>query len=401
MRDFELPGRSVAYGENGMAATSHPLATLTALDVLRAGGNAIDAAIAAVAVQCVVEPAMTGIGGDCFVLLAPAAGGVVAFNGSGRAPAAATAEHLSELGVGDIAGTVHAVTVPGAIDAWARLLERHGTRDLAELLQPAIRCADDGFVVTPRVAWDWARDGERLLRSSGGRVGYLPDDRAPVAGQRCAFRPWPTRSGGSPNAARMSSTGASWPSAWSPTSEARAACTRWTISPLRPASSCGRSRPRYRGLEVYECPPNGQGVIALLMLNILEGFELGALDPNGAERLHLEAEATRLAFRDRDACLADPAAADVPLGRLLDKDYAARLRRLIDPERALARDAAAAFAGAPRIPSISRWSTATATWSRSSTRSSTASAAAWSARRPACCSTTGARASCWSPSIRT
>ena len=184
MRDFELPGRSAAYAENGMAATSHPLATLTALEVLRAGGNAVDAAVAAVAVQCVVEPAMTGIGGDCFVLLAPAAGGVVALNGSGRAPAAASVERLAGLGVGEIEGTVHAVTVPGAIDAWARLLERHGTRELDELLQPAIRCAEEGFVVTPRVAYDWARDGERLLESSGGRVIYLPDDRAPVAGQR-------------------------------------------------------------------------------------------------------------------------------------------------------------------------------------------------------------------------
>jgi gamma-glutamyltranspeptidase/glutathione hydrolase len=302
-----------------MAATSHPLATLTALDVLRAGGNAIDAAVAAVAVQCVVEPAMTGIGGDCFVLLAPASGGVVAFNGSGRAPAAATAAHLRELGVGAIAGTVHAVTVPGAIDAWARLLDRHGTRDLAELLQPAIRCADGGFIITPRVAWDWARDGERLLRSSGGRVSYLPDDRAPVAGQRMRF---PALAN---TLRRIAERG--------PDAFYRGELAERMVAYLRSegglhtledfAAAAGEFvRPiktSYRGLEVYECPPNGQGVIALLMLNILEGLDLAALDPNGAERLHLEAEATRLAFRDRDACLADPAAADVPLGRLLDK----------------------------------------------------------------------------------
>src|SRR5262245_16498148 len=184
MRDFELPGRSVAYAENGMAATSHPLATLVALDVLRAGGNAVDAAVAAVAVQCVVDPAMTGIGGDCFALLAPAAGGVVALNGSGRAPAAATRERLGELGVRLLEGTVHSVTVPGAVDAWARLLERYGTRELGELLQPAIRYAEAGFLVTPRVAFDWARDGERLRQSSGGRAFYLPDDRPPEPGHK-------------------------------------------------------------------------------------------------------------------------------------------------------------------------------------------------------------------------
>jgi gamma-glutamyltranspeptidase/glutathione hydrolase len=335
MRDFEVTGRSVAYGENGMAATSHPLATLVALDVLRAGGNAVDAAIAAVAVQCVVEPAMTGIGGDCFVLLAPAAGGVVALNGSGRAPAAATAGHLNELGVDELAGTVHSVTVPGAVDAWARLLERHGTKALAELLQPAIGCAEDGFVVTPRIAWDWSRDGERLLRSSGGRVIYLPDDRAPAAGQKMRFPALANTlrriAERGPDAfyrgelaermvAYLRSEGGLH------TADDFAAAAGEFVSPISTT---------YRGLEVYECPPNGQGVIALLMLNVLEGFDLGPLDPNGAKRLHLEAEATRLAFRDRDACLADPAAADVPLGRLLDKDYASQLRRLIDPERAL------------------------------------------------------------------
>ena len=336
MRDYELPGRSAAYAENGMAATSHPLATLTALDILRAGGNAVDAAVAAVAIQCVVEPAMTGIGGDCFVLLAPAEGGVVALNGSGRAPAAATAERLGDLGVGELEGTVHAVTVPGAIDAWARVLERHGTRELGELLQPAIRCAEEGFAITPRVAFDWARDGERLLQSSGGRVIYLPDDRAPVAGQKLRLPALANtlrriaREGrdafyrgelAERMAAYLQSEGGLH------TADDFAAAAGEFVTPISTT---------YRGLEVYECPPNGQGVIALLMLNILEGFELGSLDPNGAERLHLEAEATRLAFRDRNACLADPAAVDVPIGRLLDKDYAGQLRRLIHPERALA-----------------------------------------------------------------
>jgi gamma-glutamyltranspeptidase / glutathione hydrolase len=335
MRDFELPGRSAAYAENGMAATSHPMATLVALDVLRAGGNAVDAAVAAVAVQCVVEPAMTGIGGDCFVLLAPAAGGVVALNGSGRAPAAATAERLAALGVGELEGTVHSVTVPGAIDAWARLLERHGTRDLAELLQPAIRCAEEGFVVTPRVAYDWARDGERLRQSHGGRAIYLPGDRAPVAGQR-------VRLPALANTLRTIAADGADAFYRGELAERMVAHLRregglHTLDDFAGAAGefVAPIRTAYRGLEVYECPPNGQGVIALLMLNILEGFELGALEQNGAGRLHLEAEATRLAFRDRNACLADPAAVDVPLGRLLDKAYAAKLRSLIDPERAL------------------------------------------------------------------
>ena len=139
MRDFHLPGRSPVHAKNGMAATSHPLSTLAALDVLKAGGNAMDAAMCACAVQCVVEPQSTGIGGDCFALIAP--GGtdkIVAYNGSGRAPAAATPEWYASQGITEIdSGTPHAVSVPGTIEAWTRLAADHGTWDLGRILEPA------------------------------------------------------------------------------------------------------------------------------------------------------------------------------------------------------------------------------------------------------------------------
>jgi gamma-glutamyltranspeptidase / glutathione hydrolase len=335
MRDFQMPGRSAAYGENGMAATSHPAATLAALDVLRAGASALDAAIAAVAVQCVVEPQMTGIGGDCFVLMAKPDGAVVAFNGSGRIPAALTLERLAREGTGDLSGSVHAITVPGAVDAWSQLLDAHGTRGLDELLRPAIRYAEDGFVVTPRIAFDWARNGEVLRRSEAGRASYLPDGRPPVPGERLGL-PLLAKT-----LRRIARDGRSAFYEGELAEQMVAflkdqgglheledfASTRGAfVEPIRTS---------YRGLEICECPPNGQGVIALLMFNILEGFDLARLDPDGPERHHLEVEATRLAYRDRDACLADPEQVEVPLKRLLDKAYAATLAALINPERAM------------------------------------------------------------------
>src|SRR5271170_1712836 len=163
MRDFNIPGRSAAMAANGMAATSSPMATLTALDVLRAGGNAADAAIAAVAVQCVVEPQSTGIGGDCFVLYSRGGALPVALNGSGRAPAKATVEWYVEHGIHEIeVPTPHAVTIPGAVDAWCTFNREYGTRPLAELLEPAARAAEAGYVVMPRVAADWQRNQAKL-----------------------------------------------------------------------------------------------------------------------------------------------------------------------------------------------------------------------------------------------
>src|SRR5215469_2472085 len=176
MRDFELPGRSEAFATEAMAATSHPSATLAALEVLRRGGNAVDAAIAAVALLGVVEPTQTGIGGDCFVLLMRRGEGeVIALNGSGWAPAAASLDHYIARGMHSIpVESPHAVTVPGAVAAWARLAADHGTLPLAHLLQPAIEAAEHGYPVTERVARDWAKQVQKLRRNPVAAQVLLP-----------------------------------------------------------------------------------------------------------------------------------------------------------------------------------------------------------------------------------
>src|SRR5580700_8854389 len=184
MRDFSVPSRSAAVAANGMVATSAPLATLAGLDVLRSGGNAMDAAIAAVAMQSVVEPQSTGIGGDCFVLYSKKGAPPVALNGSGRAPAKATVEWFAERQIGQISTqTAHAVTIPGAVDAWCLLNREHGTQPLAELLEPAARTAEDGYRVTPRVAWDWDRNQWKLRDPYTAKV-MLPGGRPPKVGDR-------------------------------------------------------------------------------------------------------------------------------------------------------------------------------------------------------------------------
>ena len=184
-RDFMEPGRSLAIGDRGMAATSHPQATLAAVEMLRAGGNAVDAAIAAVALQGVIDPHMTGIGGDCFAIYAPASGKPMAINGSGRAPNKAELGWFLAAGADAIPDdSPHAVTVPGAVDAWCRLAADHGTKSLDEILAPAIRAAEDGFVVTPRAGLDWARYASRIEKHQAGVAAYLPGGKAPATGDR-------------------------------------------------------------------------------------------------------------------------------------------------------------------------------------------------------------------------
>ncbi len=343
MRDFHKPGRSAVYALNGMAATSHPLAARVAIDILQAGGSAADGAIAAAMTLHVCEPHMCGLGGDCFALVKPAGEDrVLALNGSGRAPAALTAARLRDEGHRSVPPqSAHAVTVPGAVDALCRLSADWGRLELGEVLAPAIRYAEEGVPVAPRVAWDWGREAGVL--QGAARSHYLRDGAPPRVGD--IFRA-PGQAEVLRRIAREGRAGfyagevaadmlASLRAFGGPHSEedfAAATCD-WAL----PICS------RYRGAELLEHPPNGQGATAALILNILEHFGLSALDPTGADHAHLEAEATKLAYDARDRFIADPAHT-TRLEHMLSPETAARLAALIDRERALPDPAAAAEA---------------------------------------------------------
>ena len=173
-RDFFLPGRSAVYARHAAAATSHPLATNEAIRILNRGGNAVDAALAAAAVLCVAEPHMTGIGGDCFALLKKPGGEIIALDGAGWLPKSYSPEFFERENLREIAAdSPHAVTVPGAVAAWCKLNEDYGAMPLAEILEAAIDCAENGCPVAPRVAFDWARESEKLSRDKAAREIFL------------------------------------------------------------------------------------------------------------------------------------------------------------------------------------------------------------------------------------
>jgi gamma-glutamyltranspeptidase / glutathione hydrolase len=337
MRDYQLPGRSPVYSTHGMAATSMPAATLTALDVLRAGGNALDAAVAAVAVQCVVEPESTGIGGDCFCLYAPAGTGKVhALNGSGRAPAAANIDWYENRQIRAMENTsAHSVTVPGAVNAWETLLKAHGRKGLDELLQPAIRFAAEGWAVTPKVSWDWARSVAKLRK--GGSTPFLPNGEAPKVGDRFALPALAetlrliARHGAKafyegPVAADMVATLRERGGLHTEEDFARGLHNAEFVEPISL---------NWKGYDVYQCPPNGQGLLVLMILGMLGGLPSAPDGASGVVRAHRHIEAARLAYRDRDAFLADPGAVDVPVKKLLSPEYLASMRALISDDAAM------------------------------------------------------------------
>jgi gamma-glutamyltranspeptidase/glutathione hydrolase len=329
-------GRSMVMSSGGVAASEHPLASQAGASILARGGNAVDAALAVNAAMGVVAPMMNGVGGDLFAIVYDASSGDLhGINGSGYAPAALTIDSLRAGGITSMPQTgINAVTIPGAVAAWSMLSDRFGRLPLGEVLAPAIRIADEGFPVPEITAAEWA-GGETLLRADGeaARV-YLPDGRAPRVGQmfsnpdlaatyralasdgRDAFYrgeiarrivSCSDRLGGPLTAADLAEYHAEW------------------VAPLSTT---------YRGWTVYELPPNGQGIAALMMLNLLELSPIGSYGHNSVEALHTLIEAKKLAYADMARHVGDPAFHQVPAAALLSKAYAARRAREIDPARA-------------------------------------------------------------------
>ncbi|MFO7916467.1 MAG: gamma-glutamyltransferase [Anaerolineae bacterium] len=329
--------RSVVMGFGGAVATSQSLAAQAGLRMLLRGGNAVDAAVATAATLNVVEPMSTGMGGDAFVLVYWAKERkVYALNASGRAPYAATVEAFERRGLDGIPlRGMLPVTVPGAAAGWADVLERFGSFGLDTVLEPAITYAEEGFPVSERIADSWKGAEEILRETPEASDAFLLDGKAPRAGQR--FR--------NPDLGRsLRLLAEDGPAAFykGPIAEAIVATSEkydglvtardlgdHTSTWVDPISSL------YHGYRVHECPPNGQGIAALIALNILSGYDIDDLEYASADAFHLKMEAIKLAMTDASRYVADPEMADVPVEGLLSDQYAETRRGLVHKERAI------------------------------------------------------------------
>ena len=335
--------RSEVLARDGVVATSQPLAAQAGLDILKRGGNAFDAAVAAAAVGNVVEPASAGIGGDLFVIAWLASEKrLIALNASGRAPSGATPQHFSRRGFADRMPMygIDTVTVPGVVDGWDVLLHRAGTMDLATVLEPAVQIAERGFAVSERIRNDWLGGAEVLAHDAHSSSVYLPRGAPP--GPSAVFR--------NPDLAhtlrilQQHGREAFYEGEIAEAIVARSSALGGTASLADLAATRATWETplctRYHGHDIYEMPPSTQGFAVLQMMNILEacqekfGVSLTELGPRNPQYWHLLVEAKKLAYADLHAHNADPGFADVPTARLISKDYAAQLCARIDPRRA-------------------------------------------------------------------
>lgn len=332
-------GRSTVYAPNGIAATSQPLATAAALEILQNGGNAIDAAVAAAAVLNVTEPHMTGMGGDMFAILwSEEEGRLVGLDATGKSGSKIDVAALVAEGAERVPGSgARSVTVPGALSGWSALVETYGTMSLADVLAPAIRIADDGFPVSPIIAQDWAGTVEGLRRNPGAAATFLLNGEAPKAGdwfrnpdlartfQRVADEGPETFYGGPLGAEFIA--GLDELGGFLTLDDLRNHEIRW-VEPMSVT---------YRGYTLHELPPAGQGIAALQMLKMLEGYDFSEIEHNSAEYLHTLIEAKKLAHADLARYVADPDHMDVQPEALLDAGYLAGRASLIDPDVAADR----------------------------------------------------------------
>ncbi len=328
--------RSEVIATEGMAATSQPLATQVALDILKAGGSAVDAAIAANATLGLMEPTACGIGGDLFAIVWDAEKGeLTGLNASGRSPESLTLQHFRDLGLEGIPylGPL-TVSVPGAVDGWYELHQRYGRLPMSELLAPAISYAEQGFPVTQFIANLWQENVESRQGYAGVKEIYMPGGAAPKTGD--VFR--------NPNLAntyrKIAEGGrdAFYKGDIAKTIDAYMAehggfltvedLAKHTSEWVTPLSI------NYRGYDVYELPPNGQGIVALQMLNILEGYDLRSMGFGSAQYLHTLIESKKVAYEDRAKYYADPDFYNAPIDMLLSREYAAERRQLISDDKA-------------------------------------------------------------------
>jgi len=335
--DSVRAGRSVVRVSHGMVASSQPLASEVGLQILKEGGNAVDAAIAMAAMLNVTEPMMTGVGGDAFMQVYWAkTGELKGLNASGRCPQALTPDYFAKRGIKKMPDDgMASITVPGAFDGWCTLLDKYGTMKLAYLLEPAIDTAENGFPVMERAAEDWVFEIGKLKRTPAAEANYLVDGRSPRAGEifkeKNLARTLRTLAAGGRDAFYKGEIGRAI------ADYCKANGGFITMEDLA-EQHCEWVEPistNYRGYTVYECPPNGQGLTALIALNILEGFDLAAMNSHPDQYYHTLIEATRLAFADRNRYIADPKFAKVPVKELLSKEYATSRRALIDPDKTI------------------------------------------------------------------
>jgi gamma-glutamyltranspeptidase / glutathione hydrolase len=337
--------RSEVFAPYAMAATSHPLATQIALDVMRAGGSAMDAAIAANAALGLMEPTGNGIGGDLFAIVwDPKSQRLHGYNGSGRSPQALSLTWFVDNGYTEVPS--HGplpVTVPGTVDAWFALHARFGRRTMAENLAPTIAYARDGHPVHETIAYYWARSVPNLSRWPDFAEQFTIDGRAPATGEMWRNAPLADTLQAIADGGRDAFYKGDIARRIDAYFRAHDGFLRYEDMAAHQGEWVAPVSVNYRGVDVWELPPNGQGIAALQMLNILEGFDFSKIAFGSVEHVHLFVEAKKLAFADRARWYADPAFHPAPVAQLLSKDYAAERRALIDPRRA----ARAVDAGGP------------------------------------------------------